>query len=71
MPFRMQLNSSFSAQNCVMNHVRSSRGNFIVRRMIVPLTHDLFGRGVMQCGEGLVGELANQVFIAVDFNWVE
>lgn len=54
-----------------MNHVRSSRGNFIVRRMIVPLTHDLFGRGVMQCGEGLVGELANQVFIAVDFNWVE
>ena len=67
MPSRIQLNSSFFAQNCV----NSSRGNFIVRRMIVPLTHDSFGRGVVQCGEGSVRKLANQVFIAVDFNRVE
>jgi hypothetical protein len=31
------------------------------------LAHDLFGLGVVQCGEGLVGELAKQVFVAVDF----
>ena len=45
--------------------------NFILRNFIVPLTHNLFGSWVVQCREGLIGELANEVFPAINFNWIE
>ena len=47
------------------------RENFVLGCVVVPLAHDLFGIGVVQGGEGLVGELANQVFVAVYFKGVE
>ena len=47
------------------------RKDFVLGCVVVPLAHDLFGLGVVQGGEGLVGELANQVFVAVDFKGVE
>jgi hypothetical protein len=43
------------------------REYFVLCRVVVPLAHDLVGRRVVQGGEGLVGELANQVLGAVDF----
>lgn len=49
----------------------SQRENFVLGCVVVPLAHDLFGLGVVQGGEGLVGELANQELCAVDFNRVE
>ena len=49
----------------------SQRENFILRGIIVPLAHNFFSLGVMNRGEGLVGELAHQVLCAVDFKWVE
>lgn len=51
--------------------LRRNREYFILRNFIVPLTHNLFGSWVVQCREGLIGELANEVFLAVDFNWIE
>jgi len=42
-------------------------GDFITGLVVVPLAHDLFGGGVVQGGEGVVGQLANQVLGAVDF----
>jgi hypothetical protein len=39
----------------------------MLRRIIVPLTHDFFGLWVVQGGEGLAGEFAKEVFLAVDF----
>jgi hypothetical protein len=43
----------------------------ILRGIIVPLAHDFFSVGIMKRGEGLVRELAHQVFCAVDFKRVE
>ena len=42
-------------------------GDFITGFVVVPLAHDLFGDRVVQRGEGVVGQLANQVLGAVDF----
>ncbi len=39
--------------------------------MVVPLTHDLFGFGVVQSGEGLIGEFTKEVHGAVDFKRVK
>ena len=44
--------------------------DFITGLVVVPLAHDLFGGGVVQGGEGVVGQLANQVLGAVDFKRV-
>ena len=46
-------------------------GDFITGLVVVPLAHDLFGGRVVQGGEGVVGQLANQVLGAVDFKWVK
>ena len=46
-------------------------GDFILRGVIVPLAHDSFGGGVVQRGEGVVRQLANQVRSAIDFKGVK
>ena len=46
-------------------------GDFITGLVVVPLAHELFGLGVVQGGEGLVGQFANQVLCAVDFKGVK
>lgn len=46
-------------------------GDFITGLVVVPLAHDLFGVRVVQCGEVVVGQLAHQVFLTVDFKGVE
>ena len=47
------------------------RQKFILRRFIVPLAHHLFGVWIVQGGEGLIRQFANQVFCSVDFKGVE
>jgi len=58
---------------CVINHFKLGNvvGDFITGLVIVPLAHDLFGRRVVQRGEGLIGQFANEVFLTVDFKRVE
>lgn len=55
---------------CAPRPMVCSRGEyFILRGMVVPLAHDLVGGWVVQRGEGLVGEFAKEVFLAVDFDF--
>ena len=63
----------FGVAEGAINHFKLGNvvGDFIPGLVIVPLAHDLFGVGVVQGGEELIGELANQVFFPVDFKRVE
>lgn len=58
---------------CAVDHFKLGNvvSDFITGLVVVPLAHDLFGVGIVQSGEGLVGQLANQVLGAVDFKRME
>lgn len=58
---------------CVINHFKLGNvvSDFITGLVIVPLAHDLFGHRVVQRGERLIGQFANEVFLTVDFKRVE